>query len=43
MIVETYDSYFQGVCELDIMFNIEQAHMILDEVGPSTTTLVLPP
>lgn len=32
MIVETYDSYFEGVCELDIMFNIEKAHMILDEV-----------
>lgn len=32
MIVETYDSYFEGVCELDIMFNVEKAHMILDEV-----------
>eukprot|EP00035_Acanthoeca_spectabilis_P008139 m.149149 g.149149 ORF g.149149 m.149149 type:complete len:178 (+) comp14225_c0_seq7:2426-2959(+) len=32
MIVETYDSYFEGVCELDIMFNIEKAHMILDEI-----------
>jgi hypothetical protein len=32
MIVETFDSYFEGVCELDIMFNVEKAHMILDEV-----------
>jgi len=32
MIVETYDNYFEGVCELDIMFNVEKAHMILDEV-----------
>eukprot|EP00053_Salpingoeca_punica_P013597 m.122982 g.122982 ORF g.122982 m.122982 type:complete len:145 (+) comp16238_c0_seq3:64-498(+) len=32
MIVETLDQYFEGVCELDIMFNIEKAHMILDEI-----------
>lgn len=32
MIVETFDNYFEGVCELDIMFNIEKAHMILDEI-----------
>eukprot|EP00050_Salpingoeca_kvevrii_P014919 m.41701 g.41701 ORF g.41701 m.41701 type:complete len:171 (-) comp6054_c0_seq2:71-583(-) len=32
MIVETFDQYFEGVCELDIMFNIEKAHMLLDEM-----------
>eukprot|EP00039_Didymoeca_costata_P018844 m.335220 g.335220 ORF g.335220 m.335220 type:complete len:164 (+) comp17539_c0_seq1:43-534(+) len=32
LVVETYDAYFEGVCELDIMLNIEKAHMILDEV-----------
>ena len=26
------DKYFENVCELDIMFNIEKAHIILDEM-----------
>ncbi|EDQ86623.1 uncharacterized protein MONBRDRAFT_10687 [Monosiga brevicollis MX1] len=32
MAVETLDQYFDGVSELDIMFNIEKAHFILDEM-----------
>jgi AP-4 complex subunit sigma-1 len=32
LIVETFDKYFNNVCELDIMFNLEKGHMILDEV-----------
>ena len=31
-LVETMDKYFENVCELDIMFNIEKAHFILDEM-----------
>jgi hypothetical protein len=31
-IIETYDRYFENVCELDLMFGIEKAHMILDEM-----------
>ena len=31
-IVETLDRYFENVCELDIMFGIEKAHMIIDEM-----------
>jgi len=31
-LVETLDRYFENVCELDIMFNIEKAHFILDEM-----------
>ena len=31
-LVETLDKYFQNVCELDIMFNLEKAHFILDEM-----------
>lgn len=30
--VETLDKYFENVCELDIMFNIEKAHFIIDEM-----------
>ena len=30
-LVETLDKYFENVCELDIMFNIEKAHYILGE------------
>mmetsp|Transcript_74264 Transcript_74264/g.103175 ORF Transcript_74264/g.103175 Transcript_74264/m.103175 type:complete len:145 (+) Transcript_74264:77-511(+) len=30
--VETLDKYFENVCELDIMFNIEKAHFIVDEM-----------
>eukprot|EP00347_Sterkiella_histriomuscorum_P020124 403339016 len=31
-LVETLDKYFENVCELDIMFNIEKAHFIMDEM-----------
>ncbi|XP_065883633.1 uncharacterized protein [Dysidea avara] len=31
-IVEAFDRYFESVCELDIMFNIDKAHMIIDEM-----------
>lgn len=31
-LVETLDKYFENVCELDIMFNLERAHLILDEI-----------
>lgn len=31
-IVETFDKYFSNVCELDIMFNIDKGHMLIDEV-----------
>jgi len=31
-VVETLDSYFEDVCELDIMFNLEKAHILLDEM-----------
>lgn len=30
--VETLDRYFSNVCELDIMFNLDRVHMILDEM-----------
>eukprot|EP01110_Echinostelium_bisporum_P003310 TRINITY_DN18082_c0_g1_i1.p1 TRINITY_DN18082_c0_g1~~TRINITY_DN18082_c0_g1_i1.p1 ORF type:complete len:143 (-),score=8.24 TRINITY_DN18082_c0_g1_i1:30-458(-) len=30
--VEVLDSNFENVCELDIMFNLEKAHIILDEM-----------
>ena len=30
--VETLDRYFENVCELDIMYNIEKAHFIIDEM-----------
>ena len=29
--VEILDSYFGNVCELDIIFNFEKAHFLLDE------------
>merc|ERR1712122_264043 len=32
VLVETLDKYFENVCELDIMFNLEKAHFILDEM-----------
>lgn len=32
MIVETFDKYFSNVCELDIMFNLERAHFMIDEI-----------
>lgn len=31
-IVETLDRYFQNVCELDVLFNIEKVHFILQEM-----------
>ena len=31
-LVETFDKYFENVCELDIMFNLEKAHFLLDEM-----------
>lgn len=31
-LVETLDKYFSNVCELDIMFNLEKAHFLLDEM-----------
>ena len=31
-LVEALDKYFGNVCELDIMFNLDKAHMILDEM-----------
>ena len=30
--VETLDRYFENICELDIMFNLEKTHFILDEM-----------
>ncbi|KAK9171187.1 Clathrin adaptor complex small chain family protein [Cryptosporidium meleagridis] len=31
-IVETLDKYFENVCELDIMFNLDKAHIIIEEI-----------
>ncbi|KAJ4462087.1 Adaptor protein complex 4 (AP-4) [Paratrimastix pyriformis] len=31
-LVETFDKYFDSVCELDIMFNLERAHFLVDEM-----------
>lgn len=31
-LVETMDKYFENVCELDIMFNLDKAHFILEEM-----------
>ncbi|CEO95982.1 AP complex subunit sigma [Plasmodiophora brassicae] len=48
-LVETLDQYFENVCELDIMFNIEKAHFILDEmvmngeIIETNRTLILEP
>lgn len=39
--VETLDRYFENVCELDIMFNLEKAHFILDEMVRSRRTPAL--
>jgi len=30
--VETLDSCFENVCELDIIFNMDECHYILDEM-----------
>ena len=32
VMVETLDRYFRNVCELDIIFNAEKVHWILDEM-----------
>ncbi|KAH8741259.1 clathrin assembly protein [Cryptosporidium ryanae] len=31
-IVETLDKYFENVCELDIMFNLDKTHIIIEEI-----------
>ena len=31
-LVETLDRYFDSVCELDIMYHIEKAHYIVNEM-----------
>ena len=31
-IVETFEKYFENVCELDIMYNVEKAHFIVQEM-----------
>eukprot|EP00605_Chrysophyceae_sp_TOSAG23-4_P002222 GSChrysophyteH1.ASY1.ANO1.2465.1 assembled CDS len=31
-LVETMDKYFESVCELDIMYHIEKAHYIVNEM-----------
>ena len=31
-LVETMDRYFESVCELDIMSQLDKAHFIVDEV-----------
>lgn len=31
-VVETFDRYFESVCEQDIMMNIEKAHYIQEEM-----------
>jgi AP-4 complex subunit sigma-1 len=48
-LVETMDKYFENICELDIMFNLEKVHFILNEmlcngrITESNRTLVLQP
>lgn len=32
LLVETLDSYFGNVCELDLVFNFDRAYQILDDV-----------
>merc|ERR1719410_272975 len=32
IVVETLDRYFENVCELDVMFNLEKAHFIVEEM-----------
>mmetsp|Transcript_68035 Transcript_68035/g.215225 ORF Transcript_68035/g.215225 Transcript_68035/m.215225 type:complete len:151 (+) Transcript_68035:119-571(+) len=31
-LVETLDKYFGNVCELDVMFHLDKAHFIMDEM-----------
>lgn len=42
-LVETLDKYFENVCELDIMFNLEKAHFILGACPPSLFLVVSAP
>lgn len=30
--METLDRYFENVCELDLIFNTEKVHAVLDEI-----------
>eukprot|EP01114_Cavostelium_apophysatum_P020949 TRINITY_DN7170_c0_g2_i1.p1 TRINITY_DN7170_c0_g2~~TRINITY_DN7170_c0_g2_i1.p1 ORF type:complete len:148 (+),score=4.19 TRINITY_DN7170_c0_g2_i1:109-552(+) len=30
--VETLDQYFKSICELDVMYNLERVHIVLDEM-----------
>eukprot|EP01091_Cochliopodium_minus_P006733 TRINITY_DN16729_c0_g1_i1.p1 TRINITY_DN16729_c0_g1~~TRINITY_DN16729_c0_g1_i1.p1 ORF type:complete len:143 (+),score=21.66 TRINITY_DN16729_c0_g1_i1:28-456(+) len=32
LLVETLDKYFKNVCELDIMFNLDKSHIIVEEM-----------
>jgi len=32
MLVESLDSYFKNVCELDLIFKIDQVHWLVDEI-----------
>ncbi|RHW69566.1 AP-4 complex subunit sigma-1 [Trypanosoma brucei equiperdum] len=49
LLVETLDKYFGNVCELDVMFNLEKVHFIVEEmfvngrVGETNKLLVLQP
>eukprot|EP00953_Heterococcus_sp_UTEX-ZZ885_P006327 3868-Heterococcus_DN1.PRE.10 len=36
LFLQQQDKYFQSVCELDIMFNLEKTHFILDEMAYSS-------
>lgn len=38
-LVETFDKYFENVCELDVMFNVEKAHFILEEMMANATVI----
>eukprot|EP00818_Percolomonas_sp_WS_P002741 CAMPEP_0117448060 /NCGR_PEP_ID=MMETSP0759-20121206/7199_1 /TAXON_ID=63605 /ORGANISM="Percolomonas cosmopolitus, Strain WS" /LENGTH=84 /DNA_ID=CAMNT_0005240421 /DNA_START=363 /DNA_END=617 /DNA_ORIENTATION=- len=31
-LVETFDQYFENVCELDVMFNLDRAYWIVEEM-----------
>jgi AP-4 complex subunit sigma-1 len=31
-LVETFDKYFESVCELDVMFQVEKAHFLVEEM-----------
>ncbi|CAD2216447.1 AP-4 complex subunit sigma-1 [Angomonas deanei] len=30
--VEALDEYFENVCEIDVMFNVEKVHIVFDEM-----------